>query len=218
MAIVPPPVFFAPAFLAAYCLYEVYPWKFSGELVELMLSLGFLFSALVLTSFFRKSGTDRPFFSLFPVTLFVIVFILSWAMTFISSARLRNQPELVEITRKEIIALGKDYREAVLATQKRITNCNLHKRVFAHVEKFGIKNLYDGNFWDLTKYGLPEERAQFFIDPWNTAYWIRQACDPAKKQVQIIIYSFGANRRRDSIPFEIRGDDIGVPFYESGFK
>ena len=139
-------------------------------------------------------------------------------MTRISDGRLSNQPESVEVAGKELGALGEDYREALRTKKQRITGCKLHNRVFAHVEKYGIKNIYEGNFRELTKYGLPEERAQFFIDPWNTAYWIRHACDPEKKRVQIIVYSFGPNRRRDSIAFEIRGDDIGVPIFESGLE
>ena len=218
IAIVPPPIFFAPAFLATYCLYEIYPWQFSGELVELMLGLGFVFSALALLSFFRKPGTTRPYSFLYPFALIGIVVIFSVVMTFISNARLSNQPELVEIARKELSALGKDYRQALRVKKKRITSCNLHNRVFAHVEKHGVTNTYNGHFRALTKYGLPEERAQFFIDPWNTAYWIRHACDPEKKRVQIILYSFGPNRRRDSVSFEIRGDDIGVPIFESGLQ
>lgn len=218
MAIVPPPIFFAPAFLATYCLYEVYPWQFCGELVELMLGLGFVFSALALPSFFKKPNPGRPHSFIYPVAVVGIVVILSVVMTRISDGRLSNQPELVEVAGKELSALGEDYREALRTKKKRITGCKLHNRVFNHVEKYGIKNIYEGNFRELTKYGLPEERAQFFIDPWNTAYWIRHACDPEKKRVQIIVYSFGPNRRRDSIPFEIRGDDIGVPIFESGLE
>jgi len=216
IAIVPPPIFFAPAFLATYCLYEVYPWHFSGELVELMLGLGFMFSALALLSFFRKPCTERPYAFLYPFSYIGIVIIFSVVMTYISNTRLSNQPELVEVTRKELSALVKDYREALRDTKKRITVCNLHTRVFNHVQKYGIKNTYNGNFRNLTKYGLPDKRAQFFIDPWNTAYWIQHACDPQKKRVQIILSSFGPNRRWDSIAFELRGDDIGVPIYESG--
>ena len=59
--------------------------------------------------------------------------------------------------------------------------------------------------------GLPEERAQFFIDPWNTPYWIRQTNDPKRKEKKVFIYSFGPNRRRDSVFGKISGDDIGVP-------
>lgn len=184
MTIVPPPIFFAPAFLAAYCLYEVYPWHFSGELVELMLGFGFMFSALALVSFFRKQGTERPYSFLYPYALIGIIVIFSVAMTAISNAQLRNQPELVEIAGKELNALGKDYRKALRETKKRITGCKLHNRVFNHVKKYGLKNTYNGNFRDLTHYGLPEDRAQFFIDPWNTAYWIRHDCDPEKKRVQ----------------------------------
>jgi hypothetical protein len=45
-AVVVPPVATIPAFYVAYHLYQFYPWKFTGELVELMLAFGFLFAAV----------------------------------------------------------------------------------------------------------------------------------------------------------------------------
>ncbi|MBK1876481.1 hypothetical protein [Pelagicoccus mobilis] len=57
-------------------------------------------------------------------------------------------------------------------------------------------------------------RRDYFLDPWNNAYWIRfQGTQP------IYLYSFGPNRRLDTImgddmgvpnPDDVRGDDIGI--------
>ena len=42
-----PPLGLAPAFAGMFLLYVAYPWKFSGEWVEWMLGLGFLFGLLL---------------------------------------------------------------------------------------------------------------------------------------------------------------------------
>jgi hypothetical protein len=219
IALVPPPVVFSPAFLATYILFEEYPWKYAGEVAELMLGLGFLFSAMGISSFFKNPETlRRPFFTLKMAILVCVLASLTWIMSFVSNLRLQHQPELIEVARKEILAMGNDFRKAIREAKSPITHCKLHNRIFAHVEKYEINSLYEGYFWNLTTQGLPEERARFFIDPWNTAYWIWQVCDPGKKQVKIFIYSFGPNCRRDSVEWEIRGDDIGICIYQSGFQ
>ncbi len=56
-------------------------------------------------------------------------------------------------------------------------------------------------------------RAEYLLDPWNSAYWIRHKCRNGREAR--FIYSFGPNRRRDSSDWEIGdeaagGDDIGV--------
>lgn len=219
LALVPPPIVFSPAFLAAYILLEEYPWRYTGELVELMLGLGFALSAMGTSAFFRyPENGRRPFFTLRILILFFLLASATVITTFVSHFRLQHQPELISVAEKEVFALGKDFRKAMREAKSPITHCKLHNRIFAHVEKYEINGLYEGYFGGLTKQGLPEERARFFIDPWNTAYWIWQVCDPEKKQIKIFIYSFGPNCSRDSVPWEIRGDDIGLCIYESGFK
>ena len=52
-------------------------------------------------------------------------------------------------------------------------------------------------------------RRQYFLDPWNLPYWIRHRCSEGRTTA-VFVYSFGPNRRRDSDPGEIRGDDIGA--------
>lgn|GEM_PF-6869366 len=53
-------------------------------------------------------------------------------------------------------------------------------------------------------------RAGIFLDPWNTAYWVRDNCADDGHPDTTYLYSFGPNRRRDSTPWEIRGDDLAI--------
>ena len=77
-------------------------------------------------------------------------------------------------------------------------------------EKYAQTYLFEGNFSALQSQGLPEERAEFFLDPWNSPYWIRDRCDSDSGERFVFVYSFGPNRRRDSSRTEILGDDIGT--------
>lgn len=67
-------------------------------------------------------------------------------------------------------------------------------------------------------------RRTYFLDPWNNAYWIRM-----KGYEPIYLYSFGPNRRLDTIlssedgvptPSDVQGDDIGVwlDLYENAIE
>ncbi|MDH3405154.1 MAG: hypothetical protein OEP45_16155, partial [Acidobacteriota bacterium] len=56
LGVVAPPAALIPSFAAALYLYVDYPWDYSGEIVELMLGLGFLFAALAGP---RAAATDR---------------------------------------------------------------------------------------------------------------------------------------------------------------
>jgi hypothetical protein len=48
----------------------------------------------------------------------------------------------------------------------------------------------------------PEPRRRYGVDPWGTAYWVRaRTSDDGRRQV--VVYSFGPNRRRDG-----GGDDV----------
>ena len=67
-----------------------------------------------------------------------------------------------------------------------------------------------GRFVALTDRGLPEERAAYFLDPWNSPYWIRDRCERREERRSVFVYSFGPNRVRDSTRFEIREDDVGA--------
>ena len=65
-------------------------------------------------------------------------------------------------------------------------------------------------FASLVEQGLPEERATYFLDPWNSPYWYQHRCNADQSVVTGMIYSFGPDRKRDSTDHEIKGDDIGI--------
>ena len=58
--------------------------------------------------------------------------------------------------------------------------------------------------------GLPEQRAEFLIDPWNHPYWIRSRCAKRGFKRRVFVYSFGPNRKRDSTQWELLEDDVGA--------
>jgi len=212
-----PPVLLAPAFLVTFATYQIYPWSFSGELVELMLGYGFLFAGMVALggageADWRASQRLRPVSPWVLAWLLVAVlgFLSGWA----SQAQLGSDPEIIAATEFELRALGEDFRS--LGRGSRGVRCGIHKRVFSFVEKYGEKELLEGEFAALTSQDLPEERAAYFIDPWNTAYWVRHKCDSDDERESLFIYSFGPNRRRNSTDWEITGDDVGVVLIQRG--
>ena len=88
-------------------------------------------------------------------------------------------------------------------------SCKLHKRLYTYVEKYQVGELRELEFSRLSGPGVPQERVEFFLDPWNSPYWIRDRCTRDKKRRSTFVYSLGPNRRRDSSRWEIRGDDLG---------
>ena len=209
MAIVAPPWVLIPSFLTSYFVYDQRPWSFTGEWVELMLGLGFLFAAIAAV---REFGTAPPAPRKLPRALVLV--IASWLLVLglgtVNAAITRSQrtddPALLEAARVELEALKRDW----LKDGKIRSRCSKHKRVFSYMEKYGGSDLFEGEFAALTAQGLPEERADYFLDPWNYAYWIRDRCSKSKRRRLTVLYSFGPNQIRDSTRWEILGDDIAV--------
>jgi hypothetical protein len=50
-------------------------------------------------------------------------------------------------------------------------------------------------------------RRRFAVDPWGTAYWLF-ADKNASNPPELVVYSFGPNRRRDGEAGVAGGDDI----------
>jgi hypothetical protein len=57
------------------------------------------------------------------------------------------------------------------------SECGVHDRLYNFVWDYDVELLEQGEFASLVQRGLPEERADFFIDPWDTAYWVRDRCN-----------------------------------------
>jgi hypothetical protein len=204
VGILAPPFGLIPAFAATYVLYETYPWKYSGEAVELMLGLAFLMAALVRTGARRRA--------LAVVT--GVVMLAGLANAALGRIERSGSSQVAQLAQAEVDALRRDFLELAARNRgKVVTRCDLHKRVYSYERKYHEPYLYEGAFADLKEQGLPEARAEFFLDPWNNPYWLRDECD--RRARRVFVYSFGPNKRRDSTDWEIRADDIGAFIYRS---
>jgi hypothetical protein len=203
-----PPLALAPAFLAAYVLYVKYPWTHTGEWVELMLGLGFLFAALLGLRRYPRAPATRlttahP--ALVLAASWLLVLALGAANAAASRRLVSRHPEAIAAARGEALALKRDF-----LTRQLPTKCGLHKRIYTYKEQFHQDYLLEGAFSRLTAQGLPEARAEYFLDPWNSPYWIRAQCSDDRSRVSVYVYSFGPNRRRDSDRWQIVDDDVGA--------
>ena len=209
LGIVAPAPSLIPGFALTLGLYLEYPWSHSGESVELMLGLGFLFASL---SPFGDSSEARPARrpgARLTAGAWAGVIALGFVSAELSRDQRRADPSNVAAAEFETQELAQDF----LRPSKRrglvpVTRCDLHKRVYSYVEKYRNEAMRRGRFAQLSQQGMASERAEFFLDPWNSPYWIRHWCDDHIDYA--FVYSFGPNRVRDSSRSEILGDDIGV--------
>ncbi|RMD81396.1 MAG: hypothetical protein D6815_11920 [Candidatus Dadabacteria bacterium] len=197
-----------PSFAAALAAYVEYPWKYTGETVELMVGLCFLFASL---HHLRKTNAVPAGFRRQPWVSVTIAWALVMALGATNAAAARvhrsEDPARIEAAKIELEALRRDFLWMASGRSKVFSlSHSLHKRVYTYEQEHGAHRLLRGEFADLVSRGLPEERAEFFLDPWNLPYWI----NIRSSQRIAFLYSFGPNRRRDSSYTEIRGDDVGV--------
>ncbi len=207
LGIVAPPMGLLPTFLATYILYTWYPWSHTGEWVELFLGLGFLYAALVATQHFQTGGTGAGNASV-SVRLSLATCAAVVLLGFMTATAARHQrqghPGNVAAVKSELSALTEDFESGRVRLR-----CNLHKRLYTFVREYDQTYLNSGAFSELSLQGMPEERAEFFLDPWNSPYWIRDRCASRNGPRTTFVYSLGPNRRRDSTRTEILSDDIG---------
>ncbi len=208
LGIVAPPLGLLPTFMTAYILYIWYPWRHSGEWVEMLLGLGFLFTALVSARQFRK-GFDGDHDASFPLRLPLLAGLVVVVMGIATALAVRYQrqahPGNLTAARSELSALKKDFESGRVGHR-----CSLHKRLYTFVQQYDQIYLDRGEFSRLRLQGLPEERAAFFLDPWNSPYWVRDRCASGERPRTKFVYSLGPNRRRDSTQWELLDDDIGA--------
>lgn len=191
-----------PAFLACFALYQVYPWRLTGEWVELGLGMALLGFAVA------GSGWVRAPVVAVVATLGVVA--AGWGTALATRAEGVASPERLAEVERELAALRKDHRAGLLRS-----DCDTHTRVFRFVAaREGLpERAAEGAFGGLVAEGLPRERARFFLDPWETPYWLVDACaDDGSRR--IAFYSFGPNRARDSDHWTRRGDDVALAVYE----
>lgn len=201
LGIVAPSPVLIVSFLAMYITYTWYPWSHTGEWVELAMAFGFAYAALFHCAF--ESSVFRNV---------LIVFAATWALAGVTVGVVRfvhaADPERLAMARQEIEALQKDF------TSGRVhTRCGIHKRLYTFVIEYQQAYLLKGEFSQLLESSGNDVRAEYLLDPWNSAYWIRHKCRNGREAK--FVYSFGPDRKRDSNDWEIGnedagGDDIGV--------
>jgi len=209
LAIVPPPVGLAPSMLAIFVLHIWYPWRFTGEVAETALGLAFLFIALANVAKLSDASGPSALARLASVT--ILVAILAFSTAHWSQNRQSTNPADLERAQVETKALQGDLVDAAAARNTAtISRCGLHKRMYTFVDgNSRARPLREGAFKALVGSGLPDARAEYFLDPWSSPYWIRDQCKRDEGRRVVYVYSFGPNRRRDSSRWEILGDDIG---------
>ncbi len=224
IGVVTPPVWLTPSFLVTFILILWYPWNFTGELIELVLAFAFAFIALNETwkngvRFTSQGHTVKGTTPLKQIAMtWVVILALGWSGAWLLQVSQSVDTELVAMAEAEVLAISRDFGNLAREHNDEFPiSCRLSKRVYTYIEAFGVQRLRKGQYVALTQQGLPEERAEFFIDPWNAPYWVGLRCDKGEgsevvNQLHVSVYSLGPNRRRESTEMELRPDDIGQQF------
>ncbi len=209
IGIIPPSLWLSPSFLITYHTYDAYPWDYSGEIVELLLGMGFLL-ALLPAARTQRSRRNLSGQLLPPLATWGMVVVLGSCSPSLTRLLQSANPELVATARVEIESLSQDFATMSQVGRARPTRCGTNKRVYTWLVQFNQNYLHKGAFSRLRSQGLPDARADFFLDPWNSPYWIRHDCSRSSGGEVVMVYSFGPNRRRESTEWEVRGDDVAA--------
>ena len=204
LRIVVPPVMVAPAFALTGWIYFDYPWRFTGDWVEMAAGLAFLSAALTQVP---PGGTDER---RLPPLLWQpgVVAVLAVATLGLQWAVRPSSEEALATARAELELLARDIQSRHVQTR-----CGLHRRLYT----FKIRNrqpyLGEGRFAQTLQRAGDAVRGEYLLDPWNSPYWVHHKCDDGR--VSAYVYSFGPDRQRDSTIDGIVDDDLGVYLYRS---
>lgn len=209
------PLQMIPAFVATYAMVEAYPWKYSGEIAELMFGLSLLAGGfLTLSSLPPTPDSKTSAKRVQPLLALALSAFLVFLLGVGSSNWLRgwraDDAAAVQAAERELAALEADFRTIVERNGNNlITKCGLHKRLQTFVTEYKVSGLKSGTFARMADSGMSRSRAEYFLDPWNLPYWLKDKCDRDGRR-HIFVYSFGPNRRRDSSDWGLQPDDVGV--------
>jgi hypothetical protein len=176
-----------PYFAAVVWLEVSYPFELVGELAEMLLGALFLVDAVE-----RRGGLARSETS--PVTLCAAVALVPlndalWSL---------HSEEAERATRAELTQLAELVERS--AGERLAQKRHVHKRLYTAVKS---------GYLDL-------DAREFYLDPWNNPYWIAYVRGHDGADGSLVLYSFGKNRRRDSlIPDDgsapvLAGDDLAI--------
>ncbi|MET0342617.1 MAG: hypothetical protein ABW252_16550 [Polyangiales bacterium] len=187
-----PEITLLPWFALVAWLELSYPYELVGELAELLLGLSFLVDVVGRTADVElrmPRARPVPRDALYPIVALAAGVLLSPLN--VLALRLQDT-ELVAHTEAELTRLAAHLAESGVLRAKLFERSEVHKRLYTAV-KAGYLEL---------------DPAQFYLDAWNSPYWIAfERLDAGRGALHV--YSFGPNRRRDS---EGDGDDVGRRF------
>ena len=182
-----PPIQLRPWFAAAIVLLLWYPFTLTGEWVEALSGALFLASAMPPVRTLRTS--------------LVVAVLLGLTMTrAVGALESSRDSSRLPCATQQVQALIDDVVIGEAATEALWARTSLHKRVWtATVE--GYLQLNDLRaFRAVTCGGAAaahlEVRHRYVIDPWGSPYWFSVTAIDDQERL-IVVYSFGANRRRD---------------------
>ena len=193
-----PSLLMVPAFLGMTILYLGYPLRSTGEWVEFMAGLGFLWAALELRAHGTALSAQQAAVAWCVPLLLGLV---TWAIP-----TTHDPADRIELAQIESMALAADFRSGRLRSR-----CGVHKRLYTFVSEYGAVDFDEGEFAALP--ATDADRRTYLLDPWNLAYWIRHKCSANGRRRVVFVYSFGPNGRRDSTARAIQGDDVGYYAY-----
>lgn len=201
LAVVAPSSALMPAFAVTAAFYAAYPIEYAGEWAELMLGLGML--TAIAANARELAGSAAPGLAVPAVAGAALALLMGYG-TLHATRLLHGDPEdQRRAAEAELRALAADFSHERVRTR-----CGVHKRVYTFRVEWGQSYLSEGRFAKRTAEGTDRTRARYFLDPWGLPYWIRHECAGGREVS--FVYSFGPNRRRDSSPWQIRGDDVGM--------
>ncbi len=220
LKVVAPPLELIPAFAATFYTYHVYPWEFTGEVIEFMMGLCFLFTVLFrLWDLKQTEGKSRiigQLTTIFGAALIVIGF--GFGSVNFANHNTKNTSIIQDACHLELEAIKRDFIWKSNQLNSSLIKNYSHLRLYQVVKRYEFDWMYQRQFATLTEQGLPQDRADFFIDPWNMSYWLMFNKNKTTGRVRFSIYSFGPNRKRDSDHWAIKGDDIGIILLDTGLK
>lgn len=189
-----PPFGAAPWFAVAIALLAWYPVEFTGEWVETLAAGLFLASA---------GGAATASTAVVIGTLAAAV-----GMSLLTMRRSAT-PEAMACAGDEARALAADLAASAAPRLRRARR--VHKRVWTAARDGYVRT---DPAPALARVGCPgtddaatATRRRFAVDPWGTAYWL--VTNGARSTGQeLVVYSFGPNRRRDGDAGVGGGDDI----------
>jgi hypothetical protein len=216
LGIIPPPIELSPAFFAGVVLFCANPWERVDEVAELMWGICFLL-APILRMLARgplprilDGSWQQP---MLIANIFIALFASGLTMAQNSMALEATPHQLESFERRrtlwELDKLGRDFQHVTRQMTRELAGERpVNSRVAAFARKFDVNRLYFGKFSVAADSEGEKNRASFFLDPWNTPYWVVMTGNGP--HTTTTVYSLGLNHRLDSVGHKMLGDDIGI--------